>query len=154
MADTPRKAREREESAEAAKRRARKEAEATKLREAETAANETYRKIHLTVKERILNGKDTDVFVDPATMDVTMSRADADALNQSAVKEFVAKHPEHTQTSRKSLSVLGEYFDRNRVMIVSLPTLEAAFNRLREYGVIVDVTPEPTPLRRHLSPQR
>jgi len=75
-------------------------------------------------------------------------------LNQSAVKEFVAKHPEHTQTSRKSLSVLGEYFDRNRVMIVSLPTLEAAFNRLREYGVIVDVTPEPTPLRRHLSPQR
>jgi len=145
--DTPRKAREREEAAEKAKRKAREDADAAKLKEVEATLTENARKMHAIRRDTLLNKRDVDVYVDPATLKVSMSQVEAKTFNRKAVEEFISKHPEHAATLRENLEVIGSYMDRNGVQIVSFLTLEAAFNRLLENGIIVAVPPAVAPAK-------
>ena len=125
---------------------ARQSAEDQAAAEVERLAAEwedSHRQIARLVKERIQTQKDSECFVDPATLAVRMSQADADNFNRTEAAKYAESNPSFFP-SRANREALGGYFDRNGIAIVSSATLAAAVRRLSEYGLL-ESRPAPAP---------
>jgi len=143
--DTPRKAREREQAAEAARQQSIADAKAAQLRDLESDINEKQRTIGKLVREKILAGKDNELFISDATRDASMSRADADKFNREQAELCVKNHPEMRNfNNEKSITALYNYFNAHQINIIDAETFYRAFERLRDYGLL-EANPAPTP---------
>jgi len=116
--------------------------------EAERAAIEaqwqdSHRQLALLVRDRITTMRDDEVFIDPTTIGTKLTQAQADAYNAAEAAAYAASSPSF-YPSRANREVLGGYFDRNGISIVSSATLAAAVRRLSEYGLL-ESRPAPAP---------
>lgn len=126
LSDTPRKALERE----AERKRAAVSA-------AEKALQTTADQISRTIRERIANGRDADIFVTPELRNVKMTEQDAIRFNKQQAAQFASETPEYeSYRSDATFQAIGNYFERNGIAIADAAMIRAAFERLRTYGLI------------------
>ena len=162
--DTPSKARRREEAADTAKRRQLEERQAAELAETEAAFKKTTVQLALTIRERILKGRDEELFVTPELLRASMPTVEAEKFNAEQAAEFVRTNPDYeAYRSDETLHAILDYFSRNGVRIFDAAMIKAAFSRLRDYGVIqkrlrpvpqVEPEPRPQPTRVSLTIER
>jgi hypothetical protein len=160
--DTPSRARKRAEAAEAAKRRQLEERQAAELAETEAAFKKTTDQLALTIRERILKGRDDELFVTPELLRASMPTVEAEKFNAEQAAEFVRTNPDYeAYRSDETLHAIMDYFSRNGVRIFDAAMIKAAFTRLRDYGVIqkrpvpkVEPEPRPQPTRVNLTIER
>jgi hypothetical protein len=115
------------------------------IREAEAKLTKSLRELHKVTKERISTAKDDEAFVDPATLGITMTVAQADKHNAQMVNDYRAAHPEwYPGEGNCNVKALTDYWERNGIRILSVPIIERSVERLREYGLL-ESKPEPTP---------
>ena len=117
--------------------------------EAERAAIEAqwqdgHTQIAKLIRERIVSQRDDEVFIDPTTIGVKMTQAEADAYNAAEAAKFAVSNPSF-YPSRANRESLGRYFDLNGLAIVSSATLAVAVRRLSEYGLL-ESRPAPAPI--------
>ncbi len=135
--DTPSKARRREEAAESARRREHEERRAAELAEAEETFRKASKELALTIRERILKGRDDELFVTPELLRASMPNVEAEKFNGEQAAEFVKTNPDYeAYRSDETLNLIMEYFSRNGVRIFDAAMIRAAFHRLRDFGVI------------------
>jgi hypothetical protein len=135
--DTPSKARKREEAADAAKRRQLEEQRAAELAKAEETFRNTSKQIAMTIRERILKGRDDELFVSPELLRASMPQAEANNFNGEQAAEFVRTTQEYeAYRSDETLNAIMEYFERNGVRIFDAAMIRGAFHRLKDYSII------------------
>jgi hypothetical protein len=135
--DTPSRARKRQESAEAAKRRQFAEQQSAELAAAEETFRNTSKQIAMTIRERILKGRDDELFVSPELLRASMPQAEANNFNGEQAAEFVRTTPEYeAYRSDETLNAIMEYFERNGVRIFDAAMIRGAFHRLKDYSII------------------
>jgi hypothetical protein len=132
LEDTPDKARKRQAASEAARRREDEAAEAAQLAELESTYAQTATKIARTIRERLLTQRDDEIFISADTVGKSMSQADASIFNKKEVALYCQRHP----FSAEWLPIIGSYFERNGLAIISQATLAAAIKRLSTYGLL------------------
>jgi len=95
------------------------------------------------IRERIETQRDDEVFIDPATLGIKMTQAQADAYNASEAAKYAQANPSF-YPSRSNREALGSYFQRNGIALVSSSILAAAVRRLSDYGLL-ESRPAPAP---------
>ncbi len=122
--------------------RKRKDEEERPLREAEETYKQAHQQLAKTIRERILTQRDDELYVDPETKQLEMSWPDANIFNADHARQFVEANPGYFRCDANT-QILGDYLSRNGVHIVSKKTLQAAYERLKTYGLITGPPPEP-----------
>ncbi|HEY4381912.1 MAG TPA: hypothetical protein VGN01_16310 [Acidobacteriaceae bacterium] len=140
----------------AAQEAAEKEEQERPIREAVENLNQIHRKIHATIRERILTQPDESIedgishcWVDPAVDGLSMDWNLAMAQNTDQYKAFIAENPWYSH-DQESMSQLFGYFARQRhpIQIITKAMFQKAAERLREYGILTErPAPEPEPER-------
>ncbi len=152
--DNPRKAAAREQQLAAKRREAEETAEAARLVEEESKYAETSKELGKVMRERLTKMPDDGVFIEPSTLDVRMTKKEAHEFNRKEAAIFQQRNPNLCPLTDATIDALQGYFDRNAIKIVSALTIEAAYQRLRDYGLIEDrqaPVPGPQPVAK---PQR
>jgi hypothetical protein len=157
LTDTPSKARRRAEEQEAARLRERQEQEAAELTATEEEFKRLQRDIGLTVRARILTGKDDEFVIDPATFTPIPAGTSVDDWHRKESAKFLQENPDYFPCEENLQAIKG-YIDRNapKIRLVSAIQLEGAFKRLREYGLlkqrpIPEPAPRPAPVKVNLT---
>lgn len=100
-------------------------------------------------REWVLNDRDPQLYISPELVSVEMPTAKAQTYNLDAVQQFVATTQEYGEyRTPENAGKITDYLSRNGVNIFDVPTLKAAFVRLRDLGIVtkrIAPTPEPTP---------
>jgi hypothetical protein len=122
------------------------------IRAAEKVLQENHAKLIAVQRENILKLKDAEVFISPELLGAHMSHAEAEANNLKAVNAFVASCDEYREkykTTENGNKILDYLVERNGVNIFDAATLNAAFVKLRDLGILDEIpTPEPAPVHR------
>jgi hypothetical protein len=126
LADTPRKAAERE----AQQKRA-------ALSSAEAQLKQTANAISRTIRERVATGKDDGLYVSLELLSAKMPESEAVKFNKDQAAKFIRDCAEYNgYRSDATLQAIGDYFERNRVRIADSAMILSAFRRLMDYGLI------------------
>ena len=87
--------------------------------------------------EALLSGPDPRLFLSEAMQAASLPKNDADKHNGREAAEFVAATPEYAEYRTPSNSEkLLAYLKANHIQVFDVPTLKAAFTRLRDLGVL------------------
>jgi hypothetical protein len=113
------------------------------IREAEKQLIQTHRELYTLQRQQIETGTDTEVYVDPATLNITMPIAEAEKYNVEQCLLFRETHPDIYFNSEANNRVIVDYLVRNGIQIFSVPILEKAVQRLKEFRLLEE-RPEPT----------
>lgn len=112
------------------------------VRQLEQELTANARKLRALEKEAALNGLDDHPFVDPITPSLAFRLEDVRKYNAEQYQAYRQLHP-HFYPSEKNIETIGNYFEKHRVDIVTVRSLESAVNRLNELGML-EAKPEPT----------
>lgn len=94
-------------------------------------------------KEAVETGPDPKLFVSPELATAEMKKSEAESHNLEQVNKFISTTPEYSEfKSPDNAEKIIAYLSKNGVNIFDVPTLKAAFHRLRDLGI---VTPRPAP---------
>jgi hypothetical protein len=89
------------------------------------------------LKELLTTGPDPMFYVSPEMRHASMPTAEVQKFNGEQSAEFVKSTPEYAEyKSNDTLNAIINYFARNGVRIFDVDTLRAAFNRLKDTGMI------------------
>lgn len=124
-------------------RRRNEAAEVAKSEKLQREVSANAGKVIAVVRERILHGKDDEIYVSPELRSATMTQAQADVYNSQQAAIFVRDTPEWIErfACPENLNILGSYFDRNGIAITDYLTILAAFQRLRDCGALREKEP-------------
>ena len=96
-------------------------------------------------REMIANGEDPDgAYVAPEVAGTQITVDEARQFNAVEAQKFMANTPEFYR-SDPNVTALFDYLDRNGLQIVTAEMFRRAFERLRDYGLLQERPPEPTP---------
>jgi hypothetical protein len=130
------------EEVEAEERRQQEERERP-FREAQAKFDQNLRSLHALYRERILNGRDDEMFISPELAGVRMSLEEAAEFNRKQAELFVQQTPDFEPfRSPEAFHAITGYFERHNIKIISAAMFKAAFERLRTFGII---SPRPVP---------
>lgn len=118
-------------------------AESERTRKLERDVAQVHGKVRAAIRERILSGKDDEVYITPELRTKVMTQAQADAYNKQQADGFVRSTPEWNErfANRENLNILGDYFNRNSLAIIDSSMIRAAFERLRDCGALREIEP-------------
>jgi hypothetical protein len=145
LAETPAKVRRQQAEKDEAQRREVEATAAARIQKAEAEFTDAASKLARTIRERIATQRDHDAYIDPATLGINMTQAEAEAFNKREAALFVKQNPSFPVTDR-NLKALGDYFDRNLIRIVSAKIIAAAVTRLGSYGLLDQPEVKTTPI--------
>ncbi len=117
------------------------------VRKAEAELVETHRKIAALQRQVLTDPKfyDVDLYVNPELVNASMPTPEAVKFNVQAFDSFIDSTPSFLPSPR-NLDMLGDYFERHGVRIVSTTMLERLYKRMIEAGVPFEqLEPEPEP---------
>lgn len=126
-----------------AEQRAEQEKKNRPIREAEAQINDTARKLHETVKERILTQRDNEAYLDPAVANLRLPRQEAENFVKEQARKFLEENPEYYGCP-ENFKAITEYLIRQGHLLASAAMLKAAWLRLRQFHLIEE-RPEPEP---------
>jgi hypothetical protein len=114
--------------------------------EATEALQATANELAKTTREKISTRVDDDFLgsLDQETKALKMPRAEAKQFNVEQFEIFKSQRPDAYWSTRNHVAV-GDYLARNGFEIVPAKVLEAAWDRLSEYGLL-ESAPEPEPI--------
>lgn len=112
-------------------------------------------------RECVLTDRDPQLFVSPELATASMPKSKAETFNAESAAKFVSETPEYAEyKSAATTDAILSYCERNGVNIFDVPTLKAAFIRLRDLGILTKLataetpkpSPAPTPRRSSVQP--
>jgi hypothetical protein len=117
------------------------------VREAVATAQSLHQQIAAVRRERLTTIPDPERWLDPAVgPDVRFTQADARKFNAEQSNLYRQSHPE-TYWCPELVELLGAYFDKERISLVTATMLERLISRFDEVGLLPQrpIEPEPEP---------
>ncbi len=121
------------------------------MREAETALQQSATELGKLTREMIQSGKDSDFQLPASVAGRGMDYEEARKFNGSEMRAFIASEPSFFDCP-ENREALIDYLLRQDCVIADAATYQAAFLRLREYGLLEE-RPEPEPIQEPPKPQ-
>ena len=117
------------------------------IREAVATAQSLHQQIAAVRRERLSTIPDPERWLDPAVgPNVRFTQADARKFNAEQSNLYRQSHPE-TYWCPELVDLLGAYFDKEKIQIVTATMLEKLISRFDEVGLLPQrpIEPEPEP---------
>jgi len=121
------------------------EALASKLSKAEQEFQKNARELAEVTRKNLLSVKDDGIFIDPLTVGKRVTVDEAGSIARKAAEEFVAATPDYYPCAT-NLNALMKYFEVNEVFVLTPSMISAAYDKLRNAGLITARPAESEPV--------